>query len=350
MAFIDKTKPVLVTGATGYIASWIVKYLVEYGYIVHGTVRTLSNKEKYAHLLEIDKGEKGKLKLFEADLLKAGSFEEAMKTCELVIHSASPFFVQGVKNAREQLIEPALEGTKNVLNSVNETTTVKRVVLTSSVAAIYGDPMDIKKTSSGVFTEKDWNTSSTEHYQPYPYSKTLAEREAWKVEQAQKRWSLNVINPGFVMGPSLSKRIDSTSIDFIRSMVNGKYATGMPELYFSFVDVRDVARAHINAGILQHASGRHILVADVKNSKEIVDILKEKFHNKYKLPKGLLPNFMLYILGPFIGFTWKYLNRSLGIPFKFDNTYSKTDLGIEYRSLNETFTDHVEQLDRDGLI
>ena len=350
MAHIKKENPILVTGATGYIASWIIKLLVDDGYTVHGTVRSLANKDKIAHLLEIDKNGHGNLKLFEADLLNEGSFQEAMQNCELVIHTASPFFIQGIKNAQDQLITPALEGTINVLNTVNKSNSVKRVVLTSSVVAIYGDAIDVKNTGPGVFDEKIWNTTSTDRHQPYSFSKTLAEKEAWKMADAQEGWDLLVINPGFVMGPSLSKRVDSTSIDFMRSMVNGKFATGLPDFYFSIVDVRDVAKAHINAGLLEKASGRHILVAEAKRAIEMAEILKDKFHKKYKLPKGMLPNFMLYLVGPTMGFSWKYLKRNLGIPFEFDNSYSKTDLGIEYRPVSQTFIEHVEQLDQDGLI
>ena len=272
MAHIKKENPILVTGATGYIASWIIKLLVDDGYTVHGTVRSLANKDKIAHLLEIDKNGNGKLKLFEADLLDEGSFQVAMQNCELVIHTASPFFIQGIKNAQDQLITPALEGTRNVLNTVDKSESVKRVVLTSSVVAIYGDAIDVKSTGSGVFDEKIWNTTSTDSHQPYSLSKTLAEKEAWKMADAQKVWDLLVINPGFVMGPSLSKRVDSTSIDFMRSMVNGKFATGLPDFYFSIVDVRDVAKAHINAGMLEKASGRHILVAEAKRAIEMAKI------------------------------------------------------------------------------
>lgn len=350
MAFIDKKKPILVTGATGYIASWIIKFLIDDGYTVHGTVRSTSNKNKIAHLLEIDKNGDGKLNLFEADLLEEGSFKESMKGCELVIHTASPFIIQGIKNVQEQLIKPALEGTRNVLDAVNETESVRRVVLTSSVVSIYGDSKDVDNIEGEVFSEKVWNTTSTESHQPYSLSKTLAEKDAWRTVNEQERWDLLVINPGFVMGPSLSKRIDSTSIDFMRSLVNGKYASGVPDFYFALVDVRDVAKAHINAGVLEKASGRHILVNETKRPIEMAEILKNKFHKKYKLPKSNLPNFMLYLIGPFMGFSWKYLKRNLSIPLNFDNSYSKTDLGTEYHPVNQTLIEHVEQLDRDGLI
>lgn len=350
MAKIDKEKPVLVTGATGYIASWIIKLLVDDGYSVHGTVRNLADKEKLAHLAKIGKKGNGSLKLFQADLLEEESFVEAMNGCELVIHTASPFFIQGIKNAKEQLIQPAVEGTMNVLDAVNDTASVKRVVLTSSVMAIYGDAIEIKNNNSGVFNEKMWNTTSTENHQPYSLSKTIAEKEAWRMVNEQDRWDLLVINPGFIMGPSLSKRIDSTSVDFMRSMVNGKFAMGVPDFYFGIVDVRDVAQAHINAGFLEKASGRHALVAETKRAIEIATMLKDKFQNKYKIAKVVLPNFMIYIAGPLQGFSWKYLRRNLGIKFHFDNSYSKADLGIEYRSLQDTFVDHVEQLDKDGLI
>ena len=350
MDYIDKNKPILVTGVSGYIASWVAKYLVDEGYLVHGTVRSLSDPDKIAHLHKIDRESSGTLRLFEADLLVPDSFKDAMQGCELVIHLASPFMIQHIKDPENQLIKPAVEGTRNVLETVSNTASVKRVVLTSSVVAIFGDAIDVRDTKDGIFTEAHWNTTSSADHQPYSYSKTLAEKEAWDIAGKQGRWDLVTINPGFVMGPSLSKRIDGTSIDFMRSMVKGKYATGVPNLFFSFVDVRDVAKAHINAGLIAKASGRHILVNDVKNVLVMADLLREKFQNKYKIPKSTLPDFLVYLAGPFQGLTWKYLKRNLGISYKFDNAYSKSDLGMEYRQISETFADHVAQLDQDDLI
>ncbi|HBH24114.1 MAG TPA: diaminohydroxyphosphoribosylaminopyrimidine deaminase [Cytophagales bacterium] len=340
---INPKKPILVTGASGYIASWIVKYLLEKGHTVHGTVRSKKDERKTAHLSKIQSKDGGKLKLFEADLLNQGDFDEAIKGCELVIHTASPFKFQGIKDPQKELIDPALIGTRNVLEAANRNKSTKRVVLTSSVVAIFGDPADIKGKDRDYFTESDWNTTSNLKHQPYSFSKTLAEQEAWKMQEKQSQWDLVVINPGFVMGPSLSKRIDSASVSFIKALVDGTYKSGAPELHFGFVDVRDVAKAHILAGFKPEATGRHILVAGSKSMMEVVDILKSGY-NDLKLPSSTVPKFLLYLIGPFNGFSWKYINRNVGIPLKFDNSYSKKDLGMEYTGIEETLTDHVAQL------
>lgn len=346
---INKETPVLVTGGSGYIASWLVQQLLEQGYKVNATVRNKSKIAKVDHLLDLQKKFAGKLKLYEADLLKEGTFKEAMEDCELVIHTASPFKVN-VKDAQKELIDPALKGTRNILNQVNETPTVKRVVLTSSVAAIYGDAADIEKTKEGLFTEEYWNTTSSLKHQPYSYSKTLAEKEAWKLQKEQSRWDLVVINPSFVMGPSLSNRTDGESTDFMIQLLSGGFKTGVPYLSFGFVDVRDVAAAHILAGTKEAASGRHITCATSKTMLEAAVILRKEYGNKYKLPSRQLPKFLMYLVGPLVGFSWKFVRNNVGIPMAFDNSYSKKDLGLVYRDLSETFKDQVNQLVESGHV
>jgi nucleoside-diphosphate-sugar epimerase len=167
-----------VTGGTGFIASWIIKQLLNDGYNVHATVRKPENKQNVSHLENIANQAPGVLKLFKADLLDPGSFAMAAEGCELAIHTASPFIMSGIKNPYEELIRPALEGTRNVLDSVNRSTSVRRVVLTSSVAAIYGDAVELSAISGGAFTEDHWNTTSSESHQAYSYSKLVAEKEA----------------------------------------------------------------------------------------------------------------------------------------------------------------------------
>jgi nucleoside-diphosphate-sugar epimerase len=346
---INFSKPILVTGGSGYMASWIIKLLLEKGQSVKATVRDKSNEEKVEHLLKMGIEYPGKLDLFEADLLQNGSFEDAMMDCELVIHNASPFKIWGIKDPQKELINPALDGTRNVFYTANKTQSVKRIVLTSSIAAIFGDAKDIRDTPNGIFTENEWNITSSLNHAPYSYSKTLAEREAWKIAEKQNQWDLIVINPGFVFGPSLTDRIDSTSIDFMLSLINGKYKSGVPDLYFGIVDVRDVAKAHIIAGTKPSASGRHILVADAISFFEIANILKKE-HGKYPLPKGKIPKLFVYLLGPLQGLSWKYIKLNVGIPTKFDNSYSKKDLEIEYTHIEKTLNDHAEQIIRSGLL
>lgn len=343
MKEINPDKPVLVTGASGYIASWIVKLLLEKGHTVHGTVRSFTKPDKLEHLLKLQRDYPGKFELFEADLLKKGSFTEAMKGCELVIHAASPFFIN-FKNAQKELIEPALEGTRNVLETVNETPTVKRVVQTSSCAAIYGDNADALGKPAMTFTEDDWNITSSPKHQPYSFSKTVAEKEGWQIANKQDRWDLVVINPGLVLGPSLSSRKDSESVNLMLSMANGKFRMGVPKLFFGMVDVREVAEAHIRAGFTPKASGRHILVADHGTMLDVAQMLRKKYNGNYPFPKKYLPKFLLFLVGPTQGFSWKFLRKNLNIPVHFDNSYSKKDLNIEYRPMEETVREHLQQL------
>lgn len=349
MRTINRSKPVLVTGANGYLASWIIKQLLDDGITVHATVRDKNQTKKYDHLLQIAAAEKGVLKIFEADLLMNGSFEQAMKNCELVIHTASPFKIQGIKNARKELLEPALQGTRNVLNTVSKTATVKRVVLTSSVVAIYGDNKDIEKTDDQIFTEKNWNTTSSERHQPYPYSKTLAEKEAWKIEDAQERWDLVVINPGFILGPALNKNSSGTSIDFMRDLGSGRFKMGIPEAINGVVDVRDAARAHILAGYTPQASGRYITVASTKSFKDIADVLREKYPS-LPLPKNQVPKSLVWLMAPLLGVTHKFVERNFGVPIRFDNSKIQNDLGIQFIPFEQTVTDHMDQLITDGLV
>ncbi len=350
MKEINQEKPILVTGGTGYIASWIIKTLLEKGFDVRATVRDKSNTEKYKHLNDIAESSSGKLTIFEADLLKMGSFDEAMKDCELVFHTASPFMISGIKDAQKQLIEPALNGTRNVLNSAKENSAVKRIVLTASVVSMHGDAADMQETKNGIFTDKDWNTTSTETHQPYSYSKTIAEKEAWKITKTQEQFDLVTVHPGFVLGPSLTKRKDSASIDFMLSLLNGKYKTGVPDLTLGIVDIRDLAKVHIAAAFNPKAEGRYIATAGSAKMLELGAILQKKYSAKYKIPKMQLPKFMLYLFGPLQGFSWKYVSRNIGLPLKFDNSKSINELDISYRPIEETILDHAEQVIRDRLV
>ena len=280
---IDRSAPVLITGANGYIASWLVKYLLDSGHDVHATVRDPSNTDKVGHLKELADGASGTLTLFAADLLDDGAFDEAMAGCELVFHTASPFILS-VKDPQRDLVDPAVQGTRNALESANRVSSVKRVVLTSSVVSIYGDAVDLHRSDSEVLTEGDWNTTSSLKHQPYSFSKVEAERAAWEVAGAQDRWDLVVINPGFVLGPSLTTASSSASFDTMKQLVGGTMRMGAPVLELGVVDVRDVAQAHLKAGYTPAASGRNICVSRSMTFLEMGRALAGTFGRRYPLP------------------------------------------------------------------
>ena len=165
MTVIDPVAPVLVTGGGGYVASWIVRDLLEDGFTVRATVRNPAKPKGLEHLHALSEAHPDRLTLCAADLLDEGSFAEAMQGCELVVHTASPFLLGKIKDPEATVVRPALLGTRNVLAGVNATESVKRVVLTSSVAAVYGDSADMKGKER--FTEDDWNTTSSVDHQLY---------------------------------------------------------------------------------------------------------------------------------------------------------------------------------------
>jgi nucleoside-diphosphate-sugar epimerase len=188
--------PVLVTGGTGFVASHLVGTLLDQGHTVRASVRDLTRTDKVEPLRRLADGKPGTLELFEADLLHPGAFDEAMAGCRVVFHVASPFLLpEQIKDPRRDVLNPALLGTRNVLGSIERTPEVRRLVLTSTVGAIFGDYADVREMEDETLTEEYFNTTSTLENNPYHYAKTVAELEAWSAARAQDRWSMVTINP-----------------------------------------------------------------------------------------------------------------------------------------------------------
>ena len=179
---------VVVTGATGFVASHVVKMLLEQGYTVRGTVRSLEKKEKFAHLKALP-GADERLQLFAANLTDAGSFDEAVSGSDYVIHVASPYAMV-VKDPQKDLVEPAVQGVQTVFESALKAKGVRRIVVTSSMAAITDSPKP-KHT----YTEEDWNEESNLGRNPYYYSKKLAEKRAWKLAEEVRQHQLTHVPP-----------------------------------------------------------------------------------------------------------------------------------------------------------
>ncbi len=348
---ISMSKTVLVTGATGYVAGWLVKKLVEEGHTVHAAVRNPENKKKTQHLDTMAENAKGSIKYFKSDLLEEGSYKEAMQGCEIVFHTASPFSTD-VKNPQKDLIEPAEQGTANVLNSAKETSSVKRVVLTSSCAAIYTDAIDCQEAPNRMLTEDLWNTTASLDYQPYSYSKTLAEKKAWEIANSQDRWDLVTINPSLVMGPPLNpKATTSESFNILKQIGDGTFKMGAPKMGIGLVDVREVADAHYKAAFVEEAQGRYITSAHNTNMLEMAKTLLPKYGEQYPIPKSAIKKWVLILFGPLLNklLSRNFIKKNVNIEWKADNSKIKKELGIKFRPMQETMEDSFQALIDAGI-
>lgn len=345
MQAVDSSKPMMVTGATGYVAGSVIELLLEKGLTVHAAVRDSQNTEKLKYLNMLAEKLPGSIVYFESDLLKEGSYDEAMKGCSVVFHTASPFTLHP-SDPQLDLVDPALLGTQNVLDAVNRTESVQRVVLTSSVAAIFCDNTDLEKTEQGCFTEANWNTGASLDHSPYFFSKVLAEKKAWSIADAQDRWDLVTINPSLVIGPGINPYATSESFDIVKQMGDGTLKSGIPKMGLGAVDVRDVATAHVKAAFTPTAKGRYIVSGYNTNMLELAQLLLPKYGNDFPIPKKSLPKWVVWLLGPLMdkSVTRKIISRNVNKPFKADNSKGIKELGLTYRPLAESMNAFFQQM------
>lgn len=348
---VDTDAPVLVTGATGYVAGWLVKRLLEAGATVHAAVRDPQRADKVAHLRAIAESAPGTLRLFAADLLADGSYAEAMAGCRMVFHTASPFTTR-ITDAQKELVDPALNGTRNVLEQANRTDSVRRVVLTSSCAAIYSDATDCAHAPGGRLDESVWNTTASLDYQPYSYSKTLAEKAAWEIAGAQSRWDLVVLNPSLVIGPALQSRPTSESFNIVRQFGDGSLKMGAPRIGFGVVDVRDLAQAHMAAGWLPSANGRNIVSAQGTNLLAMAKTLLPRFGADYPIPRRAMPKWLVWLAGPLMdrSITRTFIARNVDVPWRADNAKGVRELGMTYRPLADSMQAMFAQMIEAGVL
>ena len=338
---------VCVTGANGYIASHLIGLLLDDGYRVRGTVRDPSNEAKTAHLTKIaaDRGAEDRLELVAGDLLKPGSFDDAIAGCDGVFHTAAAVFF-AADDPQRAIVDPSVEGTRNVFAAVAKAGTVKRVVHTSSMAAVYS----FDSPPDHTYTEADWNDSSTVEIDAYGLAKVSAEREALRltaeVPEAE-RWSLIHLNPGMVWGPPLIKAHAKASPLLIRDIVSGS-RPGVPKLHLGIVDGRDVADVHLQAMKSPTASGRYLLIAEHAWMPEVAARLQALFPDVVirarTLPKPIV--LLAALLDKSLNFA--QLRKLVGRPMNFDATRAKSEFEVTFRSLDETLRDTAAPMIANG--
>lgn len=337
---------VLVTGGSGFVGIHVILQLLAAGHMVRTTVRRPDRQaDVLAMLREGGAASPESLSFFTADLIRDDGWREAVTGCDYVLHVASPLSTSVPKDENEMII-PARDGTLRVLRAARAAG-VRRVVITSSVAAIgYGHPPRDKP-----FDEADWTNLEGADVQPYPKSKTLAERAAWDfVAREGNGLELSVINPAGIFGPALGPDF-SGSIEIVRSLLDGAMPA-VPRVYFGVVDVRDVADLHLRAMTSPEAKGeRFIAVSSATMS--ILDIAKllrrELGPRASRVPRLQAPDWLVRVAATRIPLL-RAVVPMLGKVRRSTAAKAKIILDWQARSGEEAILSTAESLIRLGLV
>jgi len=330
---------VLLTGVTGYIGQHCAAELLRQGYEVMGTIRSRvkadATRIAIAKVAPVDG-----LSFVEADLLSDKGWDDAMKGCIYVMHVASPFMLAEPTDENE-LITPAVEGTKRVI-AVAQRARVKRLVLTSSTFAM------IAGKDSGRYGPEAWSDTNA-RIGAYAKSKTLAERAAWAAAKGGDT-ELTVVNPGAVFGPSLGAKLDGQSVTMMTAMIGGKMPM-IPDMSMGMVDVRDVARLHVKAMTADGAAGKRFIAASAEpiEMATVASVLREAGYTKVSSRKA--PTVLLKIIGMFDGEV-KGMLPFIGKAAAYDNEATFNVLQWQPTPLETSFREMAEAISRqaDGEI
>jgi dihydroflavonol-4-reductase len=341
------TQTVLLTGASGYIAKHIALQLLEAGYNVRGTVRDLSRGAEVTDAirphLKDDSNLETRLAFVALDLTTDTGWTEAMDGVDVLMHTASPFPLDQPKN-EDDLIRPAVDGAMRALRAAHAAG-VKRVILTSSTAAISGSALPAGDIS---FDETNWTDPTDPDAGAYVRSKTLAEQAAWNfVSKDAPDMHLTTINPGFVLGAPLDQHF-GTSIQVIERLLRGKDPM-LPDIGFSTVDVQDVAEMHVTVINKPETFGQRIMTVDsFLTFKDIAQAVKAAFPSR-RIPTRVAPNFLIRILGRFDP-TIKSIIPGLGRVDKIDNSRARATIGRGMRQARKSVVSSATYLIDNKLV
>ncbi|KAJ6782419.1 hypothetical protein PWT90_08166 [Aphanocladium album] len=346
----------LVTGGSGFIALHVIHKLLDKGYKVRATVRSLKRADDVRNAIRdggVADHKINGIEFVEVDLLGEKGWDEACSGVDFVLHVASPFPASEPKDENE-LITPAREGTLRALRAAKKAGSVKRVVITSSVAAIhYGHE---PREASDPFTEKDWSEvkNPKSFIGAYPKSKTIAERAAWDwlADEGKNSFELTTVNPAMVFGPALGKGVN-TSLEIPKRLLSGQIPA-LPDLNFGIVDVRDVADLHVLALESPKAAGqRYIAISDELSVslKQMATDLKNGLPagDAKQVPSLPAPKFMMR-LASFFDKSIAVVVPDIGVVRPTSNAKARDELGWRPRSAAEALVASAKSLKANGEV
>lgn len=332
---------ILVTGGSGYIAGFLIKQLVEAGWRVNTTIRSLTREAEVRRTLGVPED---RVRFFAADLMSDAGWAEAVAECSHVAHVASPLPAGAVRHA-DELVVPAREGALRALRFARDAG-VKRVVMTSSVAAIaYGHSR--RRTQ---FSEADWSNLADKSVGAYPRSKTVAERAArdWVAAEGGVL-ELVTVNPALVLGPILSPDF-SASVEVVRRLLSGSLP-GLPPIGFGVVDVRDVADLHVRALTAPDIAGeRFIASGPFMTMADVARVLRDRLGPEArKVPTRRLPGLLLRAVALFDPMV-RQITGELGKTRATAATHAREMLGWAPRPAEDSIVDTARSLIDLGVV
>jgi len=317
-------KTILLTGISGFIAKRIALDLLEAGYTVRGSLRSMDRAEEVRAALRPKLGDSAaldRLSFVDLDLTTDAGWPEAMDGVDVLMHTASPFPMTQPKDA-EAIVRPAVDGTLRALKAAHAAG-VGHVVLTSSAVAI----LYTEAAKSRPVTEADWTEPDHPAVSPYSLSKTLAEQAAWAFMADHPEMSLTAINPGLVAGTPLDDRF-GTSLALIERLLSGK-DPALPEIVLPVVHLDDVARLHVQAvEDTAMRNTRNLAVADMRSMVEMGRLLASVFPNR-KIAKMKAPKFLLTLLS-YTDPALKSVLPQVGIRYRVDTSATRARTGITF--------------------
>src|ERR1700736_523237 len=338
---MDGEQTVLVTGGSGFLGGWCLVELLQRGYRARTTVRDLAREGEVRTNVgsQVEVGDR--LTVVAADLTHDRGWAEAVDGCDYVLHVASPFPPAQPKDP-DELIVPARDGTLRVLRA-SLAAGVKRVVLTSSVAAVRNAGPDANSNGREL-TEADWSDPDNPRLTPYTRSKTIAERAAWDYMRAQGAEDrLVTVQPGAIIGPLLGED-RSYSLQAVERMLTGRMP-GLPRLGFSFIDVRDVAALEVSAMTAADAGGQRLIAAaSFLWLSEVAAILREQLGpDARKVPRRGVPNVLVRVMALFDPGVRSVVGE-LGQKTIYSIENAKRRVGWTPRPIEETIVDCARSL------